>query len=76
MKVVLEGGQSDVPWSFGLGWVGWRSGCDPVITSKSAVSVLYDFSGVGGIWVENKGSRKLQKALSCGYSQRDCFMGY
>lgn len=76
VKVVLEGGQSDVPWWFGLGRVEWRSGCHLVTPFKSAVCVLYDFWGAGGIWVENKGYRKLQKALSYGYSQRDCFMGY
>lgn len=48
VKVVLEGGQSDVPWWFGLGWVGWKSGCDPLKLFKSAVCVLYDFWGGGG----------------------------
>lgn len=43
VKVVLEGGQSDVPWGFGLGWVGWKRACDPVTLFKSAVCVLYDF---------------------------------
>lgn len=60
----------------GLGREGWRSVCDPASLFKSAISVLYVFWGVGGIWVESEEYRKYQKALSCGYSQRDCFVGY
>lgn len=43
----------------------------------SLQSLCFMFSGgVGGIWVKSKEYRKYQKALSCGYSQRDCFVGY
>lgn len=73
-KVVIEGGQSDVPWA-GLGV--WRKTFVILFHFLSLQTLCFMFSwGVGGIWVGSEGYRRLLKALSCGHSRRDCFMGY
>lgn len=62
--------EPDVPWWFGLGWGWWRRVCDPVtlLSLQSVCFFIFGGAWVGGIWVENKGYRKLLKALSCGCS--------
>lgn len=59
-----------MPWWFGLGWGWWRRVCDPVtfLSLQSVCFIIFWGRGWrgGGIWVENKGYRKLLKVLSWG----------